>query len=159
MTTDYEIDNLDRQILEYLRRDGRMAFTEIAQKLIVSAGTIHQRVNKMTDAGIITGSKITVDYSKLGYDVTSLMGIYLKSARDLEMVMNRLRTFDEIVEVYYTTGSYALIIKARTRTTDAFYQFLLRKLQAIPEIQSTESFICLAQPIDRDLPLADLEGV
>lgn len=155
MTENYQIDTIDKQILEYLKADARMPYTEIAKKLIVSGGTIHQRVNKMTEAGIIKGSKIIIDYSKLGYDVTSLMGIYLKSAKDLNLVLNKLKKFKEIIEVYYTTGSYALIVKAKTKTTQDFYLFLMKKLQLIPEIQSTESFICLNQPIDRDLSLLE----
>lgn len=155
MTAKYEIDTIDKQILEYLKEDARMPFTEIAKKLIVSGGTIHQRINKMTEAGIIKGSKIIIDYAKLGYDVTTLLGIYLQSAKDLSQVVEKLRNLDEVIEVYYTTGSYALIIKVRTKTTDDYYLFLMKKLQSIPEIQSTESFICLNQPIDRDISLRD----
>ncbi len=147
----YQIDNLDKKILTMLEADGRLAYTDIAKKLLVSAGTIHQRINKMTDAGIIKGTRIVIDYKKLGYDVTSLLGIYLKSAKDLNKVIEKLKTMREVVDVYYTTGSYALIIKIHHKTIKDFHQFLVDKLQSIPEIQSTESFICLDQPIERTL--------
>ena len=155
MSEKYEIDTIDKQILEFLQADARMPYTEIAKKLILSGGTIHQRINKMTEAGIIKGSKLIIDYSKLGYGVTTFLGIFLQSAKDLSMVVEKLKGFNEVVEIYYTTGTYALIIKAKTKTTDDFYLFLMRKLQAIPEIQSTESFICLNQPVDRDLSLIE----
>jgi len=155
MSEKYDIDSLDREILEYLKEDARMPYTEIAKKMIVSGGTIHQRINKMTEAGIIKGSKIIIDYKKLGFGVTTLLGIYLQSAKDLSRVVEKLNGFKEVVEIYYTTGSYALIIKAVTKTTDDYYLFLMRKLQAIPEIQSTESFICLSQPMDRDITLKE----
>lgn len=155
MSEKYEIDSIDKQILEYLKADARMPYTEIAKKLILSGGTIHQRINKMTEAGIIKGSKLIIDYGKLGYGVTTFLGIFLQSAKDLSLVVEKLKGFNEVVEIYYTTGTYALIIKAKTKTTDDFYLFLMRKLQAIPEIQSTESFICLNQPLDRDLSLAE----
>ncbi len=155
MSEKYEIDSIDKQILEFLKEDARMPYTEIAKKLILSGGTIHQRINKMTEAGIILGSKLIIDYNKLGYGVTTFLGIYLQSAKDLSMVVEKLRGFNEVMEIYYTTGSYALIIKAKTKTTDDFYLFLMRKLQAIPEIQSTESFICLNQPLDRDISLLE----
>lgn len=155
MSEKYEIDSLDKEILEYLKEDARMPYTEIAKKMIVSGGTIHQRINKMTEAGIILGSKILIDYKKLGFGVTTLLGIYLQSAKDLSQVVEKLNGFSEVVEIYYTTGSYALIIKAVTKTTDDYYLFLMRKLQAIPEIQSTESFICLSQPLDRDISLKE----
>ncbi len=151
MHTNYQIDNLDKKILSMLDHDGRLPYTDIAKKLLVSPGTIHQRINKMTELGIIKGTKIILDYKKLGYDVTSLLGIYLKSAKDLNKVIEKLKTMKEVVDVYYTTGSYALIIKIHHKTIKDFHQFLVEKLQSIPEIQSTESFICLDQPIERTL--------
>lgn len=151
MALDYEIDSVDKQILAYLLNDARMPYTEIAKKLIVSSGTIHQRINKMTEAGVIKGSKILINYSALGFDVTTLLGIHLKSAKDQQLVTKKLASFKEVTEVYYTTGTYALIIKVQTRSITEFHQFLIERLQNIDEVQSTESFICLDQPVMRDL--------
>lgn len=147
----FQIDKLDKEILELLQKDGKMPFTEMAQKLMVSHGTIHQRVNKLTESGIIIGTKVIIDYSKIGYDVTTLLGIHLKSAKDQLKVIDKLKTFKEVVEVYYTTGAYALMIKVHNKNIKDFHHFLADKLQSIPEIQSTESFICLDQPIQRFL--------
>jgi Lrp/AsnC family transcriptional regulator for asnA, asnC and gidA len=155
MEENYQIDNLDRKILELLQKDGRMAYTDIAKKLIVSGGTIHQRINKMTEAGIIKGTQVLINYEKIGYDVTTLLGIYLKSAKDLGKVIDKLKTMKEVVEVYYTTGAYALIIKVHNKNIKDFHHFLVDKLQNIPEIQSTESFICLDEPIKRSLLIKD----
>jgi len=151
MDETYQIDNLDRKILSLLQHDGRLAYTDIAKKLTVSPGTIHQRINKMTDAGIIKGTRLILDYQKLGFDVTTLLGLYLKSAKDLNKVLEKLKSMKEVVDVYYTTGSYALIIKIHHKSIKDYHQFLVDKLQSIPEIQSTESFICLDQPIERAL--------
>lgn len=151
MDETYQIDNLDRKILSLLQHDGRLAYTDIAKKLTVSPGTIHQRINKMTEAGIIKGTRLILDYQKLGYDVTTLLGLYLKSAKDLNKVLEKLKLMKEVVDVYYTTGSYALIIKIHHKSIKDYHQFLVDKLQSIPEIQSTESFICLDQPIERAL--------
>ncbi len=151
MDETYQIDNLDRKILSLLQHDGRLAYTDIAKKLTVSPGTIHQRINKMTEAGIIKGTRLILDYQKLGYDVTTLLGLYLKSAKDLNKVLEKLKSMKEVVDVYYTTGSYALIIKIHHKSIKDYHQFLVDKLQSIPEIQSTESFICLDQPIERAL--------
>lgn len=147
----YHIDNLDRKILSLLQHDGRLPYTDIAKKLTVSPGTIHQRINKMTEAGIIKGTRLILDYQRLGFDVTTLLGLYLKSAKDLNKVLDKLKSMKEVVDVYYTTGSYALIIKIHHKTIKDYHQFLVDKLQSIPEIQSTESFICLDQPIERAL--------
>lgn len=151
MEEKYQIDNLDRKILSMLQQDGRLPYTDIAKKLIVSPGTIHQRINKLTEAGFIKGTRIILDYQKLGYDVTTLLGIYLKSAKDLSKVLEKLKSMKEVVDAYYTTGSYALIIKIHHKSIKDYHHFLVDKLQSIPEIQSTESFICLDMPIERAL--------
>lgn len=151
MEEKYQLDNLDRKILSMLQEDGRLPYTDIAKKLAVSPGTIHQRIQKLEAAQIIKGTRIILDYQKLGYDVTTLLGLYLKSAKDLNKVLDKLKNMKEVVDVYYTTGSYALIIKIHHKTIKDYHQFLIDKLQSIPEIQSTESFICLDQPIERAL--------
>lgn len=147
----YEIDNLDRKILKILQADAKTPFSEIAQKLIVSGGTIHQRVSKLEAAGIIQGSKYIIDYSKLGYDVNILLGIHLKNAKDCPSVIEQLRKLPEVIEAYYTTGNYALIIRVINKSIAEYHRFLIDKLQSIKEIQSTESYICLDTPIFRDL--------
>lgn len=147
----YEIDNLDRKILKILQEDAKVPFTEIAQRLIVSGGTIHQRVAKMEAAGVIQGSKYVLNYEALGYDVNILLGIHLKNAKDCPIVIEQLKKLSEVVEAYYTTGNYALIIRVINKTIGDYHRFLIDRLQSIKEIQSTESFICLDTPIKRDL--------
>lgn len=159
MNPDYEIDSLDIKILNYLQQDARMPFLEMARKLLVSGGTIHQRVEKLKEAKIITGSTIQLDQRKLGFAVTVLLGIHLKNAKDVEKVIQHLDNIEEVVEAYYTTGNYALIVKVLVRDIDHFHQFLIKKLQSIQEIQSTESFISLKQVIKKDLPLGMTEDV
>jgi len=150
----YEIDSLDIKILNYLRKDARMPFLEMARKLYVSGGTIHQRVEKLKEAKIITGSAIQLDHKKLGFDVTVLLGVHLKNAKDVETVISQLNDLDEVVEAYYTTGSYALIVKILVSDIEHFHNFLITKLQSIDEVQSTESFISLKQVIKKDVSLS-----
>ena len=77
MDSDYQIDNIDRGILSILMKDAKTPYTEIAKKMIVSAGTIHVRMKKMEDAGIVKKSRLNINYELLGYDMTSFLGIYL----------------------------------------------------------------------------------
>jgi Lrp/AsnC family transcriptional regulator for asnA, asnC and gidA len=151
MDENYQIDSTDKQILRLLQEDARRPFLDVARKIKVSGGTIHQRIEKLKEAGIITGSTITVDYKKLGKNVTVLLGIHLKNAKDINLVIKKLNLLDEVIEAYYTTGNYALIIKILMEDIDDFHDFLVNKLQKIDEIQSTESFICLKQVIKKDI--------
>lgn len=153
MATKYEIDSVDRQILTILMKDARTPFLEIARKLIVSGGTVHQRVEKLKEAGIIEGSTLRLSLKNLGYDVTVFLGVHLKSTNDLDKVIEELKKFDEVSEAYYTTGSYALLIKVNTRSISDFHQFLSKKLQGLKNVQATESFISLDQPIDKGISL------
>ena len=147
MDDKYEIDSVDRQILGILLQDARTPFIEIARKLIVSGGTIHQRVEKMKAAGIIEGSQITLNLKNLGFDVTVFIGVHLKSSKELAGVIKKLKAMPEVLEAHYTTGNYALLLKICTRSTSDFHRFLVEKLQPIEQVQATESFLSLDQPI------------
>ena len=153
MAQNYEIDNLDLQILSELQKDARKPYLEIARKLLVSGGTIHQRMEKMKEMGVVKGSRLLVDYKKLGHGVSILLGVHLRNAKDITAVIKKLQKLREVVETHYTTGNYALMIKVRVQDIDQFHHFLVNKLQVIEEIVSTESFICLNSPIDRELNL------
>jgi Lrp/AsnC family transcriptional regulator for asnA, asnC and gidA len=151
MAEKYHIDKTDKEILTILLKDARTPFIEIARKLIVSGGTIHQRVDKMKSLGIIEGSSLKINLSKIGYDVTVFLGIHLRSSKETQKVIERLESFPEVVEAYFTTGNYALLVKIHTKTITDFHYFLANKLQTIDAIQSTESFISLNQPINKSL--------
>lgn len=153
MQHNYQIDKIDGQILTFLQKNARMPYTEIAKKCDVSSGTIHQRLNKMQEAGIIKGSQILLDYSLMGYDVTVLIGIHLVSGMSLKQTVEELSKIQEVVEVYYTTGNFGLFIRVILKSISQYYEFLVAKLQVIPAVQSTESFICLKKLLDRDIQL------
>ena len=132
----HNIDSLDQKILRVLTKDARTPYAEMAKNFGVSPGTIHVRVEKMRQSGIIKGTKVIIDERKLGYDVCCFIGIILKSAKDYEKVIKKLESFDEVVEAYYTTGNYSI---------------LATKIQLIDEIQSTETLISMQNPILRDI--------
>jgi Lrp/AsnC family transcriptional regulator for asnA, asnC and gidA len=104
----------------------------------------------MKEIGIIKGSKIVIDYKKLGLEVTSFIGVNLNSAKDYQTVLPRLEKFPEVTEVYFTTGQYSLFIKVVAKNTRDLHLFLIEKLQSIKEIHSTETLISLDNPINRD---------
>jgi Lrp/AsnC family transcriptional regulator for asnA, asnC and gidA len=150
---DFEIDELDRKILERLRGDSRKPFLEIARELKVSGGTIHARVNRMKSHGIIKGSRIHIDYEKLGYSITAFIGIKLAKARGFKQIQTQLKAFPQIVEVHYTTGLYSLLIKVMVSSMKDLHILLSEELQSLEEIQSTETFVILNTYLDRELRL------
>ena len=148
-----ELDQLDQQILTILLADARTAFTDIAKRLIVSAGTIHVRVKRMETLGIIKGSTLRIDASKLGYDLAAFIGIYLEKGSYYEDVVTALEQIPEVTEAHYTTGSYSIFAKILCKNTNHMRTILNDKIQHIPGISRTESVISLAQSFGREVPV------
>jgi Lrp/AsnC family transcriptional regulator for asnA, asnC and gidA len=147
---DYQIDNLDRDILRILQRDARTPYLEIARELAVSGGTIHVRIGKMKDAGIIRGTKQQLDYRALGYDVTALVGIRVAGAHGIKDICAKLQEIPEIVEIHYTTGAFSLIAKVVARNMSDLYSLLAGRLREHQAIGSTETFLVLNTELERE---------
>lgn len=150
ITKKMEIDELDKAILNRLLLDARTSYQEMGQEFKVSTGTIHVRLQKLKDGGIILGSKLILDFQKLGQEVCSFIGVNLRSAGDYQNVLKKMSKFPEITEVHYTTGQYSMFIKVYAKNTRELHLFLTEKLQTIQEVQSTETLIALDSPVMRD---------
>ncbi|RZQ55371.1 transcriptional regulator AsnC [Pseudidiomarina tainanensis] len=145
------IDNLDKAIISTLQDNARISYAEIAKQHSVSPATIHVRVEKLRQAGIITGTHVHVDARKLGYDVCCFIGINLARAGDYPSALAQLNALPEVVEAHYTTGQYSIFIKVMVRSIDDLQNLLINKIQPIEEIQATETLISLQQPIMRQI--------
>src|SRR5690606_26654260 len=148
-----EIDNLDVEILSILMDDATTAYTEIAKELIVSGGTIHVRMKKMQDMGIIKGSNLIIDAQKVGYDVCAFLGIFLEKGSIYNDTVEKLKEVKEIVELHYCTGAYSMFAKIICRDTSHLRLVLNDQIQAIPGIQRTETIISLEESIKRQITL------
>ena len=146
-----EIDTLDRKILSILMKDANVPYTEIAKKLFVSGGTVHVRMKKMEQMGIVKGSHLDVDYAMLGYDITAFLGVYLEKSSLYDDVAKHLLKIPEVVYAHYTTGIYSVFVKIICRDTDHLREILHDKIQQIGGIQRTETFISLQESISRPL--------
>ena len=153
MGVNYQIDNIDRGILSELMINAKVPYTEIAKKLIVSAGTIHVRMKKMEEAGIVKNSRLHINYELLGFDMTAFLGIYLEKGSTYTDVIQQLNLIPEIVEAHYTTGVYSIFAKIRCKNTKHMRQILNEEIQAIKGIQRTETIISLEQSIDKHIIL------
>ena len=153
MESNYQIDNIDRGILSELMINAKVPYTEIAKKLIVSAGTIHVRMKKMEDAGIVKNSRLHINYELLGFDMTAFLGIYLEKGSTYTDVIKQLNLIPEIVEAHYTTGVYSIFAKIRCKNTKHMRQILNEEIQSIKGIQRTETIISLEQSIDKHIIL------
>lgn len=145
------IDELDRIILKTLQKNARTSYAEIAKQAYVSPATIHVRVEKMKEKGIIEGTEVKVNATALGFDICAFIGVRLKQAGDYKQFITQLETLPEVTEAYYTTGLYSVFVKIQVPSIRALHLFLSERLQTFKEVQSTETFISLEQPIQRPL--------
>lgn len=152
-SNNFELDNLDIQILSILMEDATIPYTEIAKKLIVSGGTIHVRMKKMQDLGIIKGANLIIDPQKIGYDVCAFLGIFLEKGSQYKDAVDSLKKVKEIVELHYCTGAYSMFAKIICRDTNHLRHVLNEDIQAVKGIQRTETFISLEESIRRQIKL------
>jgi Lrp/AsnC family transcriptional regulator, regulator for asnA, asnC and gidA len=157
MKNDHEqqIDNLDRKILSILTKNARMPFLEVARECDVSGAAIHQRVQRLTKLGIISGSEFIVDPKRLGYNTCAYIGIFLDNAAHFNEVSAQLMKIHEITQCHYTTGQYAMFLKVYAKDNDHLRTVLTDKIQSIDGITRTETFISLDVMVSRQLPVFD----
>lgn len=145
------MDELDKQILQALAEDARVSFTDLAEKLHVSHGTIHVRVNKLKESGALLGTTARVDPKKIGFQVSCFMGINLKHSGDYPKVMQRLKKLRPVNDIFFTTGPYSLLIKIAVQDVEELKDFMINELQGMNEIQSTETLVILDHPHSKPL--------
>lgn len=151
MNKNYEIDNVDLKILALLTEDAKMPYTEVAKKVFVSGGTVHVRMRKMEEMGIVRGTTLRMDYSKMGYDITAFLGIYLEKSSLYDQVIKKLVLISEVVKIHYTTGNYNIFVKLHCKDTRHLKDVLHDKIQQIEGIERTETMISLEESLDRHI--------
>jgi Lrp/AsnC family transcriptional regulator for asnA, asnC and gidA len=147
----YEFDNTDFKILSLLQKDASTPYTDIAKEVFVSPGTVHVRMKKMEQAGVVKGTKLQIDYTKLGYDIIAFLGIYLERSDLYDEVITQLKGIPEIISAHYTTGNYGIFAQMVCRDTKHLHLVLHDKIQKVKGIQRTETFISLQESIQRPL--------
>ncbi|WP_266366846.1 Lrp/AsnC ligand binding domain-containing protein [Tellurirhabdus rosea] len=152
MDKNTEIDSIDLKILTLLMEDANMPYTEIGKRIQVSGGTVHVRMKKMEQFGIVKGSQLIIDYSKLGWDISAFLGIYLDKSSLYDEVATQLLEIPEVVNINYTTGNYSIFAKIICRDTQHLREVLHDKIQKVQGIQRTETFISLEERLNRPIP-------
>jgi Lrp/AsnC family transcriptional regulator for asnA, asnC and gidA len=147
----YEIDNIDLKILNILSENAKLPYTEVAKKVFVSGGTVHVRMKKMEEMGIVKGSTLKIDYAKLGYDITCFLGIFLQKSSLYDQVVSKLKEMAEIVTIRYTTGNYNIFCKIQCKDTNHLREVLHDKIQKVDGIESTETFISLDESVNKHI--------
>ncbi len=149
-----KIDKLDRKILEMISEDARVPFLEVARACNVSGAAIHQRIQKLTNLGILKGSKFMMDPEKIGYETCAYMGLNLKNPEDFDHVVEELQRIPEVTECHYTTGNFDMFIKIYAKNNHHLLTIIHDQLQPLG-LSSSETLISFHSAFERQLPLLE----
>ncbi|HKL93335.1 MAG: Lrp/AsnC ligand binding domain-containing protein [Bacteroidales bacterium] len=148
-----KIDSLDRQILEIITNNARIPFKDVAAVCGVSRAAIHQRVQRLIDLGVITGSGYNINPKSLGYQTCTYIGVKLERGSMYKDVIPYFEEIPEIIECHFCTGPYTILVKLYCRDNEHLMELLNRQIQEIKGVTATETLISLEQSIKRHIPI------
>lgn len=153
MTLRNNLDEVDLKILDIITQNARIPFKDVAKEVSVSRAAVHQRVNRMIDLNVIIGSGYHINPKKVEFKTCCYIGIFLGKGGLFTEVVEKLKFIPEIVECHYTTGQYAIFIKVYAKDNEHLKNVLSSRIQKIPGIASTETFISLEESFKRTIPV------
>ena len=151
----HNLDLLDKKILLLIAGDARIPFLEVARSCNVSGAAIHQRIQKLTNLGILKGSQFIVDPEKVGYETCAYVGLYLQNPAKFDDVVEELKKIPEVVECHYTTGGFDMFIKIYARNNHHLLNIIHDKLQPLG-LSRSETVISFNAAINRQIPISEL---
>ena len=157
MNPKLNLDKLDLQIIQEMMEDAEVSYADLGKKLFVSGGTIHVRIKKLEELGVVMGKKLSVDLKELGYDVIAFIGIYLEKSSLYDSVAKELKKVPQIVRLNYTTGNYSMFAEIVCKDIQQLRYVLHDELQKIKGIERTETFISLEESLVRNVVVSPTE--
>ena len=145
------MDAVDRKILSYLVSNARMPYLEIARECNISGAAVHQRVKKLENSGIVSGSRMVIKPAAIGLNVCAFISVNLSEDNKYPEVVDALKHVPEIVECHFVTGRASLLLKLYCFDNEHLMQVLLTEIQKIPFIQSTDTMISLDEAFERQV--------
>ena len=155
MAIKLNLDKLDFQIIHEMMENAETSYADLGKKLFVSGGTIHVRIKKLQEMGVVKGSRLNVDLKMLGYDVIAFIGIYLEKSSLYDNVARELAKIPEIVRMNYTTGNYSILAEIICKDINHLRNVLHDQLQKIKGIERTETFISLDESLNRNVQVGE----
>lgn len=148
-----KIDKLDRKILEIISQNARVPFRDVAEQCDVSRAAIHQRVQRMIENSVITGSGYHVNPKVLGFLTSAYIGVKLERGSMYKTAIPEFEKIPEVTECHFTTGPYTLLVKLYARDNEHLMDLLNNRIQEIPGVVATETMISLNQAVKRKVPI------
>jgi Lrp/AsnC family transcriptional regulator for asnA, asnC and gidA len=140
-TTAQNLDEIDRQIIEALQKDGRVAFAQIAEQLNVSPGMIRLRYNRLVEQGYLRVVAIT-NPLRMGFTTMAMIGIRAEGSKLLE-VAEKISRLDEVIYQVISSGRFDIFAEVVCRDREDLLRFITEKLSTIDGVRESESFMHL----------------
>jgi len=151
LNIDKSLDKLDLQIIQAMMDDAEVSYADLGKQFFVSGGTIHVRIKKLEELGIVQGKRLAVDLKVLGYDIIAFIGIYLEKSSMYDTVAQALKSIPQVVRVNYTTGNYSMFMEIVCKDIQQLRFVLHDELQKIKGIERTETLISLEESFSRNV--------
>jgi Lrp/AsnC family transcriptional regulator for asnA, asnC and gidA len=151
LNIDKSLDKLDLQIIQAMMKDAEVSYADLGKQFFVSGGTIHVRIKKLEELGIVQGKRLAVDLKVLGYDIIAFIGIYLEKSSMYDNVAQALKSIPQVVRVNYTTGNYSMFVEIVCKDIQQLRFVLHDELQKIKGIERTETLISLEESFSRNV--------
>ncbi len=135
------LDEIDYQIIEALRKDGRVAFAQIAEQLNVSPGMIRLRYNRLVEEGFVRVVAIT-NPLRMGYRTMAMIGIRVEGSKLLEAA-EKISKFDEVIYLIVSSGRFDIFAEVVCRDHEDLLRFITKKLAVVDGVRESESFMHL----------------
>ena len=143
------LDGIDKIIIKHLLKEARTPIQILSNACGISGAAIHQRLKKLENAGVVSGSQIILNPRILGFNTVAFIGIYLDKAIRNPEAVRQLKNIPEVIECHYTTGNWSIFVKLLCRDNEHLMQLLNKNIQTINGVSRTETFISLQEQISR----------
>jgi Lrp/AsnC family transcriptional regulator for asnA, asnC and gidA len=135
-----QLDDVSKAIVEQLQSDGRRSYAEIGKAVGLSEAAVRQRVQKLTDSGVMQVVAVT-DPMQLGFYRQAMIGV--RCSGDTTEVAAELAKLSSVDYVVLTAGSFDILVEVVCENDDDLIALLNREIRGIPSVQSTETFVYL----------------
>lgn len=150
INAEYHLDKIDKEIIYMLMGNTKTSLAHLSKNVGISTTAVHQRIKKLETAGVIENSISFLNPRKIGFKVTSFIGVFLEQPSHYNDAIKALNEINEVVEAHYTTGNYTIFLKVLCKDNDHLME-ILNKIQKLKGVTRTETFISLEQSISRQL--------
>lgn len=148
-----ELDDTDRAILRQLQHNARTPFSEIARQIDMSSATVHDRVNRMEEAGVIEGYHTRVNPKAIGLGISALVGLRVEQGREQD-TLERLTDIEGVQEVHLTTGEWDVMMRVYADDADALRELMFDRIAQMDGFSRSQTMVILGTTYDsQELPM------